>query len=259
MRWKAILWFSILGGILALLVACSSVRPTGQTEAEILYKEAQSLTKSGRYLLAIEKLNNLRSHYPYSFYATSAELLMGEILYKQHNYIEAAGAFINFYDDHPTHPQLPYVLWMIAESFTAQNPSTSDRDLSTAIEANHFYRELIKRFPDAEQVPAAREKMQKNQQMLQEKAINIADFYYRTDKFGAALYRYQDFLQHFEEQKVRQHAILRAVACACRTKQQVVAAKLLENFKEELTVEQGKKAQEEYDKCRWAEENKKDK
>ena len=252
----AIILLTSLWGMMALLMACSSVRPEGQTEAEILYKEAQNLTKSGRYLLAIEKLNNLRSHYPYSFYATSAELLMADILYKQHNYVEAAGAFINFYDDHPTHPQTPYVIWMIAESFTAQNPSTSDRDLSTAVEANHFYRDLIRRFPDAEQVPAAKEKMQKNQEMLREKAINIADFYYRTDKFGAALYRYQDFLQRFEGEVVRQHAILRALAAACKTKQQAVAAKLLSDFKAELTPAQLKTGQEEYDKCRWAEENK---
>ena len=180
MRLVAVIIIASLWMVGGCLTGCSTVRPTGQTEAEILYKEAQSLTKSGRYLLAIEKLNTLRSQYPYSFYATSAELLMGDILYKQHNYVEAAGAFINFYDDHPTHPQLPYVIWMIAESFTAQNPSTSDRDLSTAVEANHFYRELVRRFPDAEQVPAAQEKMQKNQAMLQEKAINIADFYYPT-------------------------------------------------------------------------------
>ena len=257
MRLVAVIIIASLWMVGGCLTGCSTVRPTGQTEAEVLYKEAQSLTKSGRYLLAIEKLNTLRSQYPYSFYATSAELLMGDILYKQHNYVEAAGAFINFYDDHPTHPQLPYVIWMIAESFTAQNPSTSDRDLSTAVEANHFYRELLRRFPDAEQVPAAQEKMQKNQAMLQEKAINIADFYYRTDKYGAALYRYQDFLQRFEEQKVRQHAILRAVDCACRTKKQAVAQQILANFKSELTPVQLKTAQEGYDKCRWAEENKK--
>ena len=257
MRWLALILQITSCGVLAFLVACSSVRPTGQTEAEILYKEAQNLTKSGRYLLAIDKLNNLRSHYPYSFYATSAELLMADILYKQHNYVEAAGAYINFYDDHPTHPQIPYVIWMIAESFTAQNPSTSDRDLSTAVEANHFYRELIRRFPEAEQVPAAQDKMQKNQAMLQEKAINIADFYYRTDKFSAALFRYQDFLQRYADSSVRQHAILRALDCACRAKQQKVAEQLWATYKDELNAVQAKTAQEAYDKCRWAEDNKK--
>jgi len=247
---------SILAVLLVFLGSCASERPSGQTEAEILYKEAQSLTKSGRYILAIDKLNNLRSQYPYSFYATAAELLNAEILYKQHNYIEAAGAFISFYDDHPTHPQIPYVLWMIAESFTAQNPSTSDRDLSTAVEANHFYRELIRRFPQAEQVADAKKKMEQNQKMLQDKAINIADFYYRTGKYGAALYRYQDVLFNFMGEEVRTHAIKRAVDCACRLKQKNTAQTIQQNYRDELSPANLKAVQEIYDKCVWADENK---
>ncbi|MEX1099820.1 MAG: outer membrane protein assembly factor BamD, partial [Bacteriovoracaceae bacterium] len=135
---------------LFILVGCATEKPEGKTAAEVLYKEAQNLMDDGRYLLATEKLNQLKNQYPYSFYATPAELLQADILFEQENYVEAAAAYLLFKDFHPKHDKMPYVIFKIAESYFEQIPDTFDRDLQPAFEAIKYFKELVFRFPSSD-------------------------------------------------------------------------------------------------------------
>jgi len=94
-----------------LVFSCASEKPEGKTEAEVLFKEAKILMDDGRYIMATEKLNLLRSQYPYSFFATPAELMLADILYLQENYVEAAAAYILFRDFHPKSTDIEYVIF----------------------------------------------------------------------------------------------------------------------------------------------------
>jgi outer membrane protein assembly factor BamD len=93
----------LLIATVVVTASCASKRPQGTTEAEVLFKEAKDLISKSRYIQASEKLNSLRSQYPYSFYATHAELLQADILFAQENYAESAAAYILFRDFHPKH------------------------------------------------------------------------------------------------------------------------------------------------------------
>ena len=92
------------------------------------------MMEDGRYLLATEKLNQLKNQYPYSFYATPSELMLADILYKQENYVEAAASYLLFKEFHPKHEKIAYVIYKIAESYYEQIPETYDRDLQPAFE-----------------------------------------------------------------------------------------------------------------------------
>lgn len=196
---------------LVLLAACSTPRPEGETEAEVLYKEAQALVNDGRYLIATEKLNTLRSKFPYSYFATHAELLLADVLFKQENYTEAAASYILFRDFHPKHERSDYVLWKIAESFYQQIPDTFDRDLSGAIESIRYYNELLRVYPKSEYIDNAREKIARSEQMLRDKERYIADFYFKTEVWDAARYRYEDILKNFREVALVDHASIRVL------------------------------------------------
>ncbi len=202
---------TILIAAFAILVSCSTPRPQGETEAEVVFKEAQSLVEEGRYLLATEKLNTLRSKYPYSFYATHAELLLADVQFKQENYTEAAASYILFRDFHPKHEKSDYVLWKIAESFYNQLPESFDRDLSSANEAIKYYQELVRVFPRSEYIQNSNEKIAKCKQMLQDKEQYVADFYFKTEEWGPARYRYLDILKTFNDPKLVEHAAVRVI------------------------------------------------
>ncbi len=148
-----------------------------------------------RYIQATEKLNSIRSQYPYSYYATHAELLQADILFAQENYAEAASAYILFRDFHPKYNELGYVIFRISESFYRQLPSTFDRDLTAGVEAVKYYRELIDNYPNTEYVKDAQTRINQIEDMLEKKEIYIADFYFRTKDYEAAKARYEDILK----------------------------------------------------------------
>jgi outer membrane protein assembly factor BamD len=197
--------------LIFITMSCSSQKPDGKTEAEVLYKEALELVADERYIFATERLNQLKNQYPYSVFATPAELLQADIFFKQENFIEAAAAYLLFRDFHPKHERIDYVVFQIGNSYFKQIPSTYDRDLSPAIEAIKYFQELKASYPTSLHIPEAEENIQKSQILLQKKQLYIADFYYKTEQYSAAIWRYLDILENYGDVELRQHSMTRIV------------------------------------------------
>ncbi|MBK23911.1 MAG: hypothetical protein CME70_07900 [Halobacteriovorax sp.] len=215
-------------------MSCSTQRPSGKTEAEILFKEAQMLIEDGRYLMATEKLNSLRSQFPYSYYATHAELLQADILFEQESYVEAASAYILFKDFHPRHKKMAYVVWRIAEAFNNQRPPSYDRDLSPLYEAIKYYDELLRVYSGSEYTKGGREKIEECKKLLEKKERYIADFYFKTDVYQAARYRYLDILKNFSSRNLRDHSIVRVMKASLELKEPEKCKVHFKNFSGEL-------------------------
>ena len=217
-------------------MSCSTPRPKGKTEAEVLFKEAKMLIEDGRFLMSTEKLNSLRSQFPYSYYATHAELLQADILFEQESFVEAAAAYILFKDFHPHHKKMAYVVWRIAESFNNQRPATYDRDLSPLYEAIKYYDELLRVFPKSDHTKGGREKIEECKSLLQKKELYIADFYFKTDVFQAARYRYLDILKNFTDRELRNHSIVRVMLASEELKEPKKCKKHYRDFSSEVST-----------------------
>jgi outer membrane protein assembly factor BamD len=215
--------FSILL-LLSILTGCSTTEVTGKTQAEKLYKESLGLVKNGRYLLASEKLTQIRGKYPYSYYAVYAELMLADVLFLQENYAESAAAYIVFKDFHPKHDKIDYVFSRIGESFFKQVPSTFDRDLAPAYESIKYFSHLIRSYPESTYIKGAKEKIEKCQGMLQNKEKYIADFYFKTEVYDAARYRYSAIIKKFNDKKLTDHSILRALLSSIKIDDKVFCA-----------------------------------
>jgi len=226
--------------IVLLIFSCSSDKPKGRTEAEILFKEAEELMKSERYILATEKLNIIKTQHPYSFYATPAELMQADILFLQENFIEAAAAYMLFRDFHPRHEKISYVIFKIAESYYKQIPDTIDRDLEPAIESIKYYEEVVSKYGDSSYKKEAETKIFKAKKMLREKDQYIADFYFKTKNYSPARYWYLDMLENHQDPKTRNHAMVRAVLASFYLKEWQSCADYIEKFYQ-LIDKQGQK------------------
>lgn len=233
---------------LLTFISCSTSRPTGSTEAEVMYKEALELIEEERYLLATEKLNALRSQYPYSYYATHAELLQADVLFLQENYVEAAAAYILFRDFHPKHKKLSYVIWRIAQSYYNQLPSTFDRDLSAAHEAIKYLKEVLTLFPNSEYAPEARLKIKESQELLESKQRYIADFYFKTGDYQSARHRYIYIINNFSSEGLVNHSILRVLESSYRIGALDECKSYYNKYKEKLTENQSN-LEKLYKKC----------
>lgn len=236
--------------LLLLIVSCGSSDKDSRGEAEKLYAEAQELVKSERYILATEKLNVIKSHHPYSYYATPAELLLAEVLYKQENYVESAAAFMLFRDFHPRHEKIPYVVLMIAESFYKQIPKTIDRDLEPAIEAIRYYEEVLEKYPDTKDAHKAEKRIKAAKNMLKDKDVYIADFYFKTEKWGAARYWYLDIIgNHYKDPKTANRAALRVVKASHFNKDYKECIEYGEKFQPAVDKETSKEIKSVLNKC----------
>jgi outer membrane protein assembly factor BamD len=204
--------FILVIGCYALLYSCTNVSQTsGKTEAEVLFKQAKTYYDEEQYIMATEKLNALRSQHPYSYFATHAELMLADILYKQENYGEAASAYLAFKELHPKHEQILYVLWMLGESHFQQLPSTHDRDLSSIEDATRYYQELTKMDLQGNYSKQAKERLSYMEKLVKKKEYYAADFYYKTEVYGPASYRYWHILEKYTDEETQLDAIKKLV------------------------------------------------
>ncbi|OUR92864.1 hypothetical protein A9Q84_20335 [Halobacteriovorax marinus] len=232
------------------LVSCSTSRPEGKTEAEVLYKEAKDLIKDSRFILATEKLNTLRSQYPYSFFATHAELLQADVLFKQENYVESAAAYILFKDFHPKHKDLAYVIFRIAESFYKQIPDTFDRDLSSAFESMKYYRELLNFHSNSKFNQGAVDKIKLCEKMIVDKEQYIGDFYYRTEAYDAARYRYLSIIDRFKNApELKSHSMIRIVMSSEKLGEKEDCSKYFNLYKSQINPKSLKLLTNVHNKC----------
>lgn len=228
---------------------CATDRPEGKTQAEVLFKEAQELMDDGRYILATEKLNQLKNQFPYSFYATPSELLQADILFEQENYVEAAAAYLLFKDFHPKHERMPYVVYMTAESYFKQIPDTYDRDLQAAFEAIKYYNELTFRYPETKYAKKAQSKIEKAERMIRDKEQYIADFYYKTEVYEAARWRYLHILDNFSDKDLTRHSMERVILSSYMMKD-YEKCDFFSNKYSSFLGEQSSKLEETIDSCK---------
>ncbi len=223
-----------------LLASCSSVDTKsvqGKTDAELLYNQAKLLASKKSYTVALEKIKTIRSKYPYSYFATPAELLGADILFKQGNYLEAATSYHVFRELHPRYQEMDYVLFMIAQSYFKQMPSTADRDISMTQRAIRSYGEMLARFPNSPNSKEAVKNLEICKKMVVDKEKNIADFYFKTKNYEAARYRYLHIANRFKEPDISNYSKVKIVETSYLLKDYPMCLNYIKMFATTLSKE----------------------
>lgn len=141
------------------------------------------------YLAAQKYFQYIRRKFPYSAYATRAEMRVADCLFKRARHLEAIDAYQNFIRLHATHSRVSYAMLMSGKAYYEQIPSdwfmlppsyekdqTAVRDAATALKA------YVDRFPDDEGVPEGKKLLADVRSRLMEHERYAADFYRRIDK-----------------------------------------------------------------------------
>jgi outer membrane protein assembly factor BamD len=199
----------------AFLTACSSKEKSADT-AEGAYAIAADFEKEELWERAITRYQEVKNKYPYSKYATMAELAIADCHYKDEAYPEAQVAYQAFKDLHPKHPRIDYVTHRLAMSFAKQLPATIDRDLTLASSAILYFDEVIEKYPNSDLIKEAKEKRQEAYKMLAEKEQYIADFYFKREKYDSAFSRYELLLKKYPGIGFDARSMSRAAIAATR-------------------------------------------
>jgi len=150
------------------------------------------------YPRAIELFQEVIDNYPYSEYATLAELKTADIYFKQVRYEEAASYYQDFVELHPSHPEVPYAIYRHGLCSFEQMRGM-DQDQTPTQQAIAQFRVLLDRYPNSEYAEAARERLAAAVDHLAGHDIEVGNFYYQRGDYHAAVRRYRQALESYPE------------------------------------------------------------
>jgi outer membrane protein assembly factor BamD len=186
---------------------------------DVLAEEGIKDLKKKKYDDAIETFEKVRDRYPYSEQALLAQLKVADAYFFKKKYEEAVQAYREFEKLHPTHKAVAYCIFREGQCYYRQR-STIDRDQTFTQKAIAEFKRLKQKFPDSEYITKADFYLARCHKDLAEHEFYVAEFYYRTKRYQAAIDRYQALTQDYPEFPKNAEAKARIQEC-----QQLLAAK----------------------------------
>jgi outer membrane protein assembly factor BamD len=175
------------------------------------YGMAKEPFDDGHYEEAIKKLGEFKSRFPYSQFASDAELLIADSQFQLERFQEAAIAYDTFAKLHPKHPKTEYALYRVAESYWEDSPEAVSREQEYTEKAVAQWEEVIQKFPTTQYAVRAKEMIGKGRRRLAESVQFVARFYCKQEIWHSCAYRYTQLLDKYPDQKdIAQEALERA-------------------------------------------------
>lgn len=194
--------------LLFLVSSCvttsSQQMPPPQSQAEAAFQRAERAMQRGDYLDANARYNTVRAQFPYSQFATLAELRLADAFFEDEKFISAISQYRNFIKLHPNHEKALYANWRIAESFAGQMPKpffllppTHERELASSRDAERELEFFLRKYPDTEYTVQARRKLAEVRRRLADHEMYVAQFYIKKDNFRASAMRLTYLLEKY--------------------------------------------------------------
>jgi len=210
--------------LLAAAFACGGgsgqTRSKGSTiergeDARGAYERALLDFRRGDCLGAEPLFRDIRREFPYSRFAALSELRIGDCQFKNEAYPEAIQTYRQFVRIRPSHKEIPYARFRIAEAYYNQipggwfmTPPRHERDQSAARDALIQLRRFVVDYPDDQRVPEANKLMDKCMSLLAEHEFYVARFYLKRDAYRGVVSRLRGLLASYPGSGVEPEALL---------------------------------------------------
>jgi outer membrane protein assembly factor BamD len=194
---------------LLLLGACSTIdsifgssEPTDKEDPSkvpvaTLYNRGVDALAAKRYSVAVTQFDNVEQFYPYSTWATSAQLDQGYAQYLQQKYTDGIGTLDRFIQLHPASRDIAYAYYLRALCYYEQIADIA-RDQKGTQDAMAALQEVVNRFPDSTYGRDARLKIDLARDHLAGKEMDIGRWYEEQHLYTAAIGRYQRVVDDFQ-------------------------------------------------------------
>jgi outer membrane protein assembly factor BamD len=186
------------------LAACSSdtkndpdLTGANLAPADKLYADGVTDVEKGDYDRAVKRFDAVEENYPYSTWATHAQLMHGYAQYKQQNYDDAISALNRFIALHPENQDIAYAYYLKSLCYYEQIDDVQ-RDQTSTYEAIQTLTDVIDRFPDSAYARDARIKLRLTDNRLAGHDMVIGRFYEKQHLYAAAAGRYQDIITSYQ-------------------------------------------------------------
>jgi len=216
----AAIFFILLPVALSGCSALLNSQPKDQAEnfdanpppADQLYAQGLQQMQKGDYDKAVSKFNEIDEDYPYSTWATHAEILAGYSQYKNQDYDSAINSLSRYIALHPTDEEAAYAYYLKALCYYEQIDDVQ-RDQTATFEAIQTLNDVILRYPDSAYARDARIKLRLATNRLAGHEMEIGRFYEKQHLYAAAIGRFQNVVQTYQTTTYTAEALERTTEC----------------------------------------------
>jgi outer membrane protein assembly factor BamD len=207
----------------------------GQTTkpVEVLYNEAADALDDEEYRRAKGLFEEVERQYPYSKWATKAQLMSAFAAYQDDKYDEAIFAIDRFTELHPGNEDIDYAYYLKALAYYEQISDVA-RDQAMTEQALKAFDTLITRFPDSEYTRDSKLKRDLTLDHLAGKEMEIGRYYMNRNQINAAINRFRVVVTQYQTTTHTPEALHRLVesylTLGLRTEATRVAAVLGHNY-----------------------------
>lgn len=199
------------------LAACAGDKKDGpdtvkERPVEEIYNEAAAELDNKQYKTAQKLFEDVERLYPYSSWATQAQMMAAYAAYQDMRYDEAVMALDRFIDLHPSHDRVDYVLYLKALCFYEQI-SDVKRDQEMTQNALDALTALINRYPDSPYTREAKIKLDLTRDHLAGKEMDVGRYYLTRGEFNAAINRFSAVIRDYQTTTHTPEALHRLVEC----------------------------------------------
>jgi len=196
-----------------LLVGCSVFQdpePVAERPLEKIYNTALDALLDDDYVLAVTEFEQVEAQYPYSEWATRAQLLVAYANYLKNDYTLAVAAAERFIDLHPGSSDVPYVRYLIALCHYEQIPDVR-RDQTQTRLAREALEGVVARYPGSVYARDAAVKLDLVYDHLGGKEMEVGRTYLQLRQYPAALRRFATVVRSYPETTHVAEALARMV------------------------------------------------
>jgi outer membrane protein assembly factor BamD len=179
---------------------------------EDMYNKAAALLDDKQYMQAAALFEDVEREYPYSAWATRAQLMAGFAYYRNLRYTEAIIALDRFIALHPGDKDIAYAYYLRSLCYYEQI-SDVRRDQQMTILALEYLGQVVDRFPNTSYARDAQLKIDLTNDHLAGKEMDVGRFYQKRGQYQAALQRYQKVVNDYQTTIQVAEALHRLVEC----------------------------------------------
>jgi outer membrane protein assembly factor BamD len=172
------------------------------------YEKATAELKDENNVEAIKYFTFVKSKFPFSRYATLAEVGMADAFFAQEKFVEAIDAYKLFIKFHPTHRFVTdgYASHKICRAYMEQIPSdwflvppTHEKDQGATKDAMRELQSFLRTFKKSKYRTKVQEIYRKCIRKLADHELYVARFYLERDKPKATILRLETLLKHYPD------------------------------------------------------------
>lgn len=165
--------------------------------AEELYNNAMDKLEARKYKTAISLYEEVERNYPYSEWATRAQIMSAYTSYRDDEYDDAIIGLERFIKLHPGNEDVPYAYYLKALCYYEQI-SDVGRDQSYTEFAKDALSEVTVRFPGTEYARDSKIKLDLVIDHLAGKELEVGRFYLKQHKIVAAINRFKTVVEKYQ-------------------------------------------------------------